>query len=126
MIEKSFDKLLQAITIYHKEKDNWIKYNLNASVRNTSNLLRDTTGTQIGDNAIIRIFNVEEYNNTFKIEEGDVIYSGETEYNIIKAPLTELRNLYGKENVYEVRSITKFIFDEPKVKKLNHLKIGAR
>lgn len=126
MIENFFDKLLQAITIYHKENNTFTKYDVKASIRNTAYLNRNTTGTDKTDNALIRIFDVDGYNNTYKIAEGDVIYCGTTEYNIIKAPLTELRNLYGKEKVYEVSSIAEFIFDEPDIKPLNHIKIGAR
>lgn len=127
MIDQSFDELLQAITLYHKETNGaYTKYNLKASVRNTSYYNRNTAGTDKTDNALIRIFDVEGYNNTYFIKEGDVIYSGETEYNIIKAPLTELRNLYGKEKVYEVSSIAEHIYDDPDIKPLNHIKIGAR
>jgi len=119
-------RLCQKITIYHKTDRGFEKYIVNASVRNTSYKNRNTTGTQITDNALIRIFDVDEYNKSFKIEKGDTIYSGETDYQVIKAPITELRNMYGKEKVFEVSSIEEFIFDEPKIKELNHIKIGVR
>lgn len=123
---KDLEKLLQDITIYHKEATGWIRYNIKASVRNVSTLNRDRTGTQTSDNTLIRVFNVEGYNNTWKCKNGDIIYSGNSNYNIIEAPLTELRNLYGKEKVYEVSSVQEFIFEDENIKEINHIKIGAR
>lgn len=122
------DKLLKNITIYHKENNNWEKYIVKASVRSTVYLNRDDRGTgiQTTDNALIRIFDVEGYNLTYKIQKGDVIYSGVSNYEIDKAPLTELRNLYGKEKVFEVSSIEEFIFDDEDIKEINHIKIGGR
>lgn len=125
MIE-NLNSLMQKITIYHKEENQYKRYVVDASVRNTSYKNRNSTGADTTDNALIRIFNVEEYNNSFKIQKGDTIYSGETNYEIIKAPITELRNLYGKEKVFEVSSVEEFIFDNEDIKELNHIKIGAR
>ena len=115
------NKLLKYIT-------NWEKYIVKASVRSTVYLNRDDrrTGIQTTDNALIRIFDVEGYNLTYKIQKGDVIYSGVSNYEIDKAPLTELRNLYGKEKVFEVSSIEEFIFDDEDIKEINHIKIGGR
>jgi hypothetical protein len=118
--------LLQDITIYHKVDNNWIRYNIKASVRNTSYLNRNRTGTNTSDNALIRIFNIEGYKNTWNCEKGDIIYSDKTEYDIVKAPLTELREKYGKSDVYEVSSVEKSIFDDEDIKELNHIKIGGR
>lgn len=123
---EEFKNLLQNVTIYHKENNNWVRYNKKASVRNTSYLNRNTTGTQTSDNALIRFFDIEEYNITYKIQKGDIIYSGVTEYEIIKAPLTELRELYGKEKVFEVSSVEEFIFDDLDLKEINHIKVGGR
>jgi hypothetical protein len=124
---KILEQVCQKITIYHKEGNEYRRYVVDASVRSTSYHNRNNTGVQTVDNVLIRIFDVEGYkNNDFMIEIGDVIYSGESSYDIVKAPITELRKLYGKEKVYEVSSVEEFIFDEPKIKKLNHIKIGAR
>lgn len=122
------DKLLQEITIYHKEGNNWNRYIVKASVRSTVYLNRDDRGTglQTTDNALIRIFDVEGYNITYKIQKGDIIYSKATNYEIDEAPLTELRNLYGKEKVFEVSSVEEFIFDDEDIKELNHIKVGGR
>lgn len=122
------NKLLQEITIYHKEGNNWNRYIVKASVRSTVYLNRDDRGTglQTTDNALIRIFDVEGYNLTYKIQKGDIIYSKATNYEIDKAPLTELRNLYGKEKVFEVSSVEEFIFDDEDIKELNHIKVGGR
>ena len=122
------DKLLNDITIYHKENNSWERYIVKASVRSTVYLNRDDrgTGVQTTDNALIRIFDVEGYNKTYKIKKGDVIYSRASDYEIDKAPLTELRNLYGKEKVFEVSSIEEFIFDDEDIKEINHIKVGGR
>ena len=120
------NSLMQKITIYHKEGNQYERYVIDASVRNTSYKNRNSTGADTTDNVLIRIFKVAEYNKSFKIQKGDTIYSGETNYEIIKAPITELRNLYGKEKVFEVSSVEEFIFDNEDAKELNHIKIGAR
>lgn len=120
------DGLLQDITIYHKEGTNYIRYSKQASVRNTSYLNRNKTGVQTTDNALIRVFDSKGYNNTWKCQKGDVIVSKKVLDNIIKAPLTELREKYGKDYVYEVSSIDIFDFDNKDLQELNHIKIGAR
>ena len=127
-MNKSIDKLSRNITIYHKENNSWKRYVVRASFRNTSYLSRDKTGTgtQTSDNAIIRIFDVEGYNKTYKIKKGDIIYSDVSNYQIDKAPLTELQNLYGKDKVFEVSSIEEFIFDDENTKELQHIKVGGR
>lgn len=121
-----FEELLQDITIYHKVDNSWVRYNLRASVRNTSYLNRNKTGVSTTDSVLIRIFDVEGYGSTWNIEKGDVVLDSNSEYDIIKAPLTELREKYGKSSVYEVSSIDKFIFDDEDIKELNHIKIGGR
>ena len=120
-------ELLQDITIYHKNNDNsYSRYNLVASVRNTSYLNRNKTGVSTADNALIRVFDVDGYNTTWKCEKCDVVLDMKSEYDIIKAPLTELREKYGKSSVYEVSSVEKFIFKDEDVKELNHIKIGGK
>ena len=119
------DGLLQEITIYHKETD-WIRYNIKASVRNTSYLNRNNTGINTTDNALIRVFDTEGYNNTWKCEKGDIIVLKNVSDSIIKAPLTELRQKYGKSLVVEVSSVEPFIFKDLDLKEINHVKIGGR
>ena len=46
--------------------------------------------------------------------------------SIIKAPLTEMREKYGKENVVEVSSVEPFVFEDEDLKEINHIKIGGR
>lgn len=119
--------LLQDITIYHKTKSNtWERFNLIASFRNTTYLNRNKTGLQNADNALIRVFDVAGYNNTWKCEKGDIIVKNEVLDNVLKAPITELSEKYGKDNIYEVSSITIYDFKEQNVAELNHIKIGAR
>ena len=121
------DGLLQEITIYHKTSDNWTRYNLaNVSVRNTSYLNRNNTGVNTTDNALIRVFDTDGYNNTWKCEKGDVIVLKSVSDNIIKAPLTEMREKYGKSIVIEVSSVEPFIFNDIDLKEINHIKIGGR
>lgn len=120
------DGLLQDITIYHKTKDGYVRYNKEASVRNTSYLNRNKTGVSTSDNALIRVFDSAGYKNTWECSKGDVIVALNTNYEVIKAPLTELREKYGKEYVYEVSSIDIFKFENANVRELNHIKIGAK
>lgn len=118
--------LLQDITIYHKEDNKYIRYPKIASVRNTSILNRNKTGVSTTDNALIRVFDVEGYNDTWKCQKGDAIVAKDVLDEIEQAPLTEMRQKYGKEYVYEVSSIDIFDFKSEDIKELNHVKIGAR
>ena len=120
------DDLLQDIPIYHKEGTQYVRYNKTASVTNTSSLTRTTKGTQTTDNALIRVFDTNGYNNTWECQKGDIIVSKKVLDDIIKAPLTELREKYGKDYVYEVSSIDIFDFKDNDLLELNHIKIGAR
>ena len=115
------------ITIYHKKVENKVttyeRYVKEASYRNTSVLNRNKTGVSTTDTALIRIFDVKEYNNTWFIQKGDVIVNKEVEDEIEgTSPITQLSNKYGRENVHEVVSKDNFIFGE----KLDHIKIGAK
>ena len=110
---------LQDITIYHKENGSYIIYHKKASVRNTSIENRNSTGLSNTDRALIRIFDYEDIN----ISKDDVIVNSSVDDAITKAPLTELRAIYGKDNVYQVVSIDKFIFNDKDLP--NHIKIGA-
>lgn len=121
------DNLLQNITIYHKTSVNtWERYNIVASVRDTSYLNRNKTGVQTTDKALIRVFNTDGYNNTWKCEKGDIIVKNDVYDQIEKAPITELSKKYGNNNVYEVSSIDVFDFKDQRLRKINHIKIGAR
>lgn len=120
------EELLRNITIYHKEENAWVRYNIKASVRFTSYRNRNNTGVETTDSALIRVFDVDGYNNTWKCKKGDIIVIKEVSDEIIKAPLTEMRQKYGKELVIEVSSIDEFIFDDIDLKEINHIKIGGR
>lgn len=119
------DNLLQDITIYRKETP-FTRYNIRASVRNTSILNRNTTGLDKADTALIRVFDVDGYNTTWTCKKGDVVVLQAVTDAIEKAPTTELKNKYGKEKVIEVASIDEFIFDNPDIRVINHVKIGGR
>ncbi len=118
--------LFQEITIYHKEDNEFQRYNLEASFRNTSILNRNKTGVSTSDNALIRVFDVNGYNNTWKCQKGDVIVGDSVSDDVKIAPLSELSKKYGRDNVFEVTSIDKFIFNNSNIKELNHIKIGAK
>ena len=118
---------IQKITIYHKKTENKVttyeRYVVDASYRNTSIQNRNKTGVSNSDNALIRIFDIKGYNNTWYIEKGDVIVNKEVT-DVIEgtSPITQLSKVYGRENIHEVVSIDKFIFGE----ELDHIKIGAK
>lgn len=113
------------ITIYHKNKDNWDRYVIEASYRNTSVINRNKTGTKTSDNTLIRIFNLEGYNSEWFVENEDIIVNKAVNDYVDKAPMTILSEKYGKDNVHKVVSIDKFIFNDEDIGELEHLKIGC-
>jgi len=117
------DKLLQEITVYHKTNSGWDRYNLLASLRNTFIKNKDSTGSSNVNSALIRIFDVDGYNNTYYIDNGDVIVNSSVDDEIEKAPLTELRAIYGKNSVYSVDTVERFIFDDLD---LSHIKVSGK
>lgn len=120
------ENLLQNITIYHKNSSKWERFNLSGvSVRNTSIRNRDTTGVSNVNRATIRIFDVDGYKNTYFVEKDDVVVALEVDDDVTSAPLTELKAKYGKDNVFQVSSIDKFIFKDQSLKDIQHIKIGA-
>lgn len=116
---------IQDITIYHKNSDKWDRYVKKASYRNTSILNHNRNGSDSNDTALIRIFDIDNYNSKWFVEKGDVIVNKEVYDEIEKdAPLTQLSKKYGEDNVHKVTSIDKFIFDDEDLP--NHIKIGAK
>lgn len=117
---------LRKITIYHKNENNWNRYVLDASYRNTSILNHNKTGSNSTDNALIRVFDIEGYNLSWFIQKGDIIVNMEVNDAIEgNAPNTQLSRIYGADNVHKVTSIDKYIFDDNNIEELNHIKIGA-
>lgn len=116
--------LLQNITLYHKEGNSYQRYPLIASYRGTSILNRNTTGVSTTDSILIRIFYAD--NGTFEISKDDVIVNQLVNNTFFDntIPLTELQRIYGKENVFKVRSIDIFNFEDTDLKELNHVKVG--
>lgn len=115
----------QNITIYHKNNENkWERYVKEASYRNTSILNRNKNGENGTDNALIRIFDIEDYNSKWFVEKDDVIVNKKVE-DIIEGstPITQLSKKYGKDNVHKVTSIDKYIFNDEDLP--NHIKVGA-
>jgi hypothetical protein len=113
----------QEITIYHKNKEKWERFIVEASYRNTSILNHNRTGSDSIDNVLIRIFNIEEYNLTWFAEKGDIIVNKAVYDEIISTPLTELSKKYGSSNVHKITSTDKSIFDDDDIKELNHIKL---
>lgn len=120
-----FDDLMQEVTIYHKNGNTYERYNKNGSLRNTSIYNRNKNGVETSDNGLLRIFDVDGYNYTWKCEKGDIVVAMGVS-DEVTAPLTELRKKYGKQFVYEVSSIDIFSFKNEEIKELNHIKIGLR
>lgn len=116
---------MQDITIYHKNNnDKWDRYVKKASYRNTSILNRNKNGENGTDNVLIRIFDIEDYDIEWFVENGDIIVNKEVD-DIIdgNTPITQLSKKYGKDNVHKVTSTDKFIVDDEDLP--NHIKIGA-
>lgn len=139
---------MQKITIYHKNVQGlYERYVKDASFRNTSMLNKDNYGFSSTDKAVIRIFDVADYNKsihiqntnsvlnfplncflgeTWKVQKEDIIVNGIVGDEIVgTAPLTQLSNKYGKENVFKVNSLNIFIYDDEDLEELNHVKIGC-
>ena len=117
-------ELKQNITLYHKTNNGIVRYPLIASYRGTSILNRNNTGVNTSDSVLIRIFYID--NDTFDISKDDVIVNQLVNNTFIDStiPLTTLQNQYGKDNVFKVRSIDPFNFDDEDLKELNHVKVG--
>ena len=118
------EEMLQDITLYHKTNDGYIRYPLIASYRGTSILNRNTTGVNTTDSVLIRIFYKD--NGSFEVAKDDVVVNKLVDNTITDntIPLTTLQNAYGKENVFKIRSIDTFNFDDEDLEELNHVKLG--
>ena len=118
---------MQKITIYHKKVENKVtsyeRYVKEAGYQNTSILNRNNTGVSTTDTADIWIFDVQGYNNTWYAKKGDVIVNKEVTDEIEgTAPITQLSNKYGRENVHEIQSIDGFVIGE----ETDHIELGAK
>ena len=113
------------ITIYHKNKENYERYEVEASIREISILNHNKNGSNSTENVIIRIFDTKGYNSKWKVAKGDVIVNMVVEDKIESAPYSELKKKYGVENVYTVKKINKMNFDDPELEELTHIKLGC-
>ena len=113
---------LKDITIYHKDGTSWDLYNVSASFRSTTIRNRNRTGVSDADSTLIRVFDADGYKDTWFCSKGDIIVNKKVSDAIIDAPMTELQEKYGRDNVYQVQSIDENVFDE----ELDHIKIGAK
>jgi uncharacterized ubiquitin-like protein YukD len=114
----------QDITLYHKDTVNkvYVRYELIASVRDTSIQNRNRTGVSSTDRTLIRIFVSDHKPSEYQVENGDIIVNSKVNDTIsYEKGLTELRNKYGESNTYKVNTIDKFLFGE----ELDHIKLGA-
>ena len=118
------DGVLQEITLYHKTNNGIVRYPLIASYRGTSILNRNNTGVNTTDSVLIRIFYAN--NEEFEIAKDDVIVNKLVSNTFLDntIPLTELQRIHGKDNVFKVRSIDVFKFDDSDLQELNHVKVG--
>lgn len=125
MSENDFPK--HNITIYHKVDKTYTRYVVEASVRHTSILNRNRSGASTTDTVLIRIFNIKGYNSTFFVDKDDVIVDMEIKEDIEgTTPYTQIAEKYGRDNVFKVSSIDKFIFDDEDIEDLNHIKLGCK
>lgn len=114
------------ITIYHKCEDKWDRYVVEASYRNNLILNHNRNGSNSTDDVVVRIFDNEEYNVSWFVQKGDVIVNKEVEDEIEgNAPITQLSNKYGKENVHKVNCMSDLIFEDEDLEELNHIKLGC-
>lgn len=114
------------ITIYHKKNNEYERYVKEASYRNTSIVNHNKNGSNSTDNVLIRIFDIEGYNETWFINKEDIIVNDEVSDEIEEnTPITQLSNKYGKENVHKVTSIDSFIFYDKDIEELEHIKVGC-
>ena len=114
------------ITIYHKNDNKWDRYVVEASYRNNSILNHNRNGSNSTDDVVVRIFDSEEYNMSWFVQKGDVIVNKEVEDEIEEnAPITQLSNKYGKENVHKVNSMNDLTFEDEDIEELNHIKLGC-
>ena len=59
----------QKITIYHKSDNVWNRYVVEASYRNTSISNHNKSGSSSTDNALVRIFDIDEYNSKWFVQK---------------------------------------------------------
>lgn len=117
---------MREITIYHKNNNQWERYVKQASYRNNSILNHNRNGENSTDNVIIRIFDKEGYNSTWFVQEGDIIVNKEVNDEIEgNTPNTQLSKIYGKENVYKVKSINDLILNDEILDEIEHIKLGC-
>ena len=116
---------MQSITIYHKNKENkWDRYVKEARYRNTSILNRKKNSENGTDKALVRIFDIKDYESKWFVENGDIIVNKEVNDEIEgSTPITQLSKKYGKNNVHKVTSVDRFILNDEDLP--NHVKVGA-
>lgn len=114
------------ITIYHKKKEKEYElFHVQASVRHNSILNHNRNGANSVENVIIRIFDIEGYNSKWKVEKDDVIVNLNVKDTIDSAVYSELKKKYSTENVFVVKEVNKFIFDDEDLDELSHIKLGC-
>lgn len=116
--------MYQEITVYHKQDNGYLRQVLIASVRSTSILNRTSTGVSTNDTGLIRIFDIDN-GTDYLISKDDVVVNKSVDTEIQgTTPITTLQNLYGKDNVWKVKSVDIFRFDDEDINELNHTKVG--
>ena len=116
---------LKPITIYHRTEYGFERYIKKASVRNISIRNHNRNGTNSSENVIIRIFDIKGYKNDWLISKDDVIVNLKCEDFIQKEAYSELKKIYGRENVFSVKEINELIFEDDDFETLSHVKIGC-
>lgn len=116
----------QIITLYHKNGETYEKYHLKASVRKSTTQTFDRSGYSSDDTVLVRVFDVTSYTFQWFVSKGDIIVNSAVNDDIKNSPLTELSEKYGKNNVFKVTSIDKFLYEDSELNDLMHIKIGAK
>lgn len=114
------------ITIYHKLKDIYERYVVEASIRHTHNLNHNKNGFNSVDSVLIRIFDVDNKDIKYYVTNGDIIVENEVSDTIEgTTPQTQLNEKYGKDKVFKVNSTEYLDFNDEALKELNHTKLGC-
>lgn len=111
--------MFENATLYHRDGDDFVIYPLIISIRDSKTFTRTQTNQDMTNSILIRIFDKD--NPNYEISKNDIIIKGSAnaEINGSTNPITNLRDIYGKENVFSVNFIKYNRFDT----ELDHIRV---
>lgn len=111
--------MFENVTLYHRNGDNFVIYPLIVSIRDSNNFTRTQTNQEMTNSILIRIFDKD--NPNYEISKNDIIVkkSVNTEIKGSTNPITDLRKIHGKENVFSINFIKYNRFDT----ELDHIRV---